>query len=114
MLDITEGIDGNDTLARLLGQRPNPKQPSSINRFISDLPEADAKTLYKALEEPAPENAIDYASRALNRLSRKSLVKRREEISSQLKQANLSAEEIQNLLSEASEIGKLLNDSNNS
>jgi len=70
LLEIVASLPGQETLIKLLGQRPTPSQPASINRFLGSLPEADSLTVASALEDTLPENPVDYATRALNFLAR--------------------------------------------
>ncbi|MBK1834741.1 DNA primase [Roseibacillus ishigakijimensis] len=112
LLETVSGLSGAESLARILGHRPNPGNPAALNRFLGELPPEEGLTLADALEKPAPASPLDHAIRALNQLAKKSLQKRLNEISSQLKEAHLDAEKIGQLLNEANEINKMLRDSN--
>ncbi|WP_411844727.1 DNA primase [Roseibacillus persicicus] len=113
LIETLANLPGQDTLVRILGQRPDPAQPASINRFLGECEPADSLTLASALEKPAPPNPLEHAIRELNLLSRKSLEKRRSEISSQLRDSSLDSAQILALMTEANEISKTLRDSNN-
>ena len=108
LLEIVASLPGQETLIKLLGQRPTPSQPASINRFLGSLPEADSLTVASALEDTLPENPVDYATRALNFLARKSLKNRIDQIASQLKSSSLSLTETQDLLNETNRLRDML------
>lgn len=113
LIDTLANLPGEDCLARILGQRPDPGKPASINRFLGESPPADQLTLSAALEKPVPAEPLEHAIRALNLLARKSLEKRRSEISSLLRDSSLDSTAVLALMNEANEITKMLRDSNN-
>ncbi|MGJ8723287.1 MAG: DNA primase [Roseibacillus sp.] len=113
LIEALANLPGHETLISIIGHRPDPTQPASINRYLGGVPPEDALTLSAALEKPAPADALDHATKALGLLARKSLQKRLDQISSELNSASLDSTQIQSLLSEAKEIGNMLHDSNN-
>ena len=112
LIEALTSLPGHETLVSIIGHRPEPGQAASINRFLGELAPEDRLTLSDALEKPAPDDALEHAIKALNRLARKSLQKRLDQISSELNSPGLDPSKIQSLLSEAKELGKMLHDSN--
>ncbi len=114
LIETLANLPGHDTLIRIIGQRPDSTQPASINRFLGELPPEDSLTLSSALEKPLPENILDHTTAALGRLAHNSLLRRNDQIASELNSSDLDPAKIQALLSEADEIRKILRDSNSS
>lgn len=113
LIEALANLPGHETLIRIIGHRPEAGQTAAINRFLGQLPPEDQLTISDALDKPAPPNALEHATKSLGILARKSLQKRLDQISSELNSSELDPAQIQSLLSEAKEIGKMLHDSNN-
>lgn len=113
LIEALANLPGQETLISIIGHRPEAGQPAAVNRFLGQLPPEDQLTVSDALDKPAPPDALEHATRALGLLARKSLQKRLNQISSELNSSELDPPQIQSLLGEAKEIGKMLHDSNN-
>ncbi|MFC5049161.1 DNA primase [Rubritalea spongiae] len=99
---------GGHILSQILSRKPNPAQASSIQSFLMTLPPADQKALQRNFAENLPDNPIKAAEETSSMLISKQLQQREAAIRTALKQPNLNAEQLTNLLAEAQEINSLL------
>jgi len=107
--EASRWLEGIPLLESILAVAPDPGSPSAINAFMGTLPEAHRLALTRgAVLEGAPEDGILAAEHALALLSGTVLQKRDAAIKAALKEPNLAAERMIELLEEAKEISSLL------
>ncbi|MDP0492435.1 MAG: DNA primase [Verrucomicrobiota bacterium JB023] len=114
LLDHAAKLAGHDILNRVLGQRPDPTKPASINAFISNLSPEDQGPLAECLQWPLPLDPVDYAAKVINKIARRDIQEQIDRIHSRIKTPGLSAEDIMHLLTEARDLGNLLHDTKSS
>lgn len=103
---------GGALLTKILARKPDPTKSSSVQAFLMSLPESDQMALNRTLTEHPPQNPIKAAEETTTMLISKDLQQREAAIRSALKQPNIGPGQLNDLLTQATEINLLLKNLN--
>ena len=104
LLESIEGLPGEQLLRLILAKRPDSGNTPGVNAFLTTLPAHDQAPLLALLEHPLPEDPLSEAAETLGALSLAKLERRIEELSSKLRNPDLSPDQLVALTEEVSKV----------
>lgn len=106
--DPLDSIPGGSILRKILGQSPDPNNPSSVNTFLLSLPEQDQHALRATMSLDNPEDPVHAAEETTAMLVSTHFQKREAALRAKLREPNLPAEQTFSLMNEVQELQTIL------
>lgn len=108
LIEALDASPGGSLLKQILSRRPDPSKPSAIQAYISSLQTADQSALFQAMTLEAAADPVRAAEETTAMLVSSHFQQKEAAIRSRLKQPNLDAESMIQLMNEAKELQEIL------